>query len=66
MDDPALVRMLRIRNTLDLSVFLASEAFAGEIAARADLNVLKGPSPLAFDDAGNFDSDLELLTEPQR
>jgi hypothetical protein len=66
VDDPALVRMLRIRNTLDLSVFLASEAFAGEIAARADLNVLEGPSPLAFDDAGNFDSDLELLTEPHR
>jgi Lactate racemase N-terminal domain len=62
VEDPARVRMVRIRNTLDLGVFLASEAFAGEIASRADLNVLVGPSPIAFDASGNFDSSLELLS----
>jgi hypothetical protein len=62
VEDPARARMMRIRNTLDLGVFLASEAFAGEIASRADLNVLVGPSPIAFDASGNFDSSLELLS----
>jgi Lactate racemase N-terminal domain len=66
VDDPVRVRMVRIRNTLDLSVFLASEAFAGEMASRADLNVLAGPSPMAFDVSGNFDSNLASLTELRR
>jgi hypothetical protein len=59
--EPARIRAVRIRNTLDLNVFLASEAFAGEIASRDDLHVLDGPLPSAFDTSGNFDSKHDLL-----
>jgi hypothetical protein len=63
VEDAARVRMVRVRNTLDMRRFLASEAFAGEIATREELQVLDGPSPWPFDGSGNFDEHRRNLVE---
>ena len=63
VDDPASVRLLRIRNTLDLNRFEASDCFADEIARRDDLHVLEGPVQWSFDASGNFDARRDRLVE---
>jgi hypothetical protein len=48
------VRLLRIRNTLDLATMWASEALVGELAARPGVAVTPGAHPFRFDDAGDL------------
>ncbi len=47
-------RVLRIRDTLNLETVEASEAFAEELAGRADLETAGPARELAFDAAGNL------------
>ena len=61
---PEHARVLRIRNTLALDRFVASEAFAPEIADRPELTVLAPPRPWGWDAAGNFDPAGDLLAGP--
>ena len=48
------VRCIRIADTLSLEEVLVSEAYAGEIATRADLEILSGASEMTFDGDGNL------------
>ena len=57
LSDPALARVMRIRNTLDLATLELSEAFAGEAAAHENLTVLSKPAEWQFDTS----SDLDVL-----
>lgn len=47
------VRLVRIKNTLHLEELEISEALLGE-AKKAGLAVVRGPQPVAFDDAGRL------------
>jgi hypothetical protein len=58
---PAEARIVRVRNTLALDRFLASSAFASEIAERDDLTVLQSSADWRFTDEGEFDPDHDLL-----
>jgi hypothetical protein len=51
---PARVRLVRIRNTLLLDQFWASEALLPEIRANPALTLLTEPEPLRFDAEGNL------------
>jgi hypothetical protein len=62
--EPAGARVLRIRNTLALDRFVASDAFAPEVASRPELTLLAPPRPWAFDAAGDFDPAGDLLAGP--
>jgi hypothetical protein len=62
--EPAGARVLRIRNTLALDRFVASDAFAPEVASRPELALLAPPRPWAFDAAGDFDPAGDLLAGP--
>jgi hypothetical protein len=59
--DPEKARIVRVRNTLAVDRFVASEAYAAEVAGRADLTVLVPPRPWTLDTQGNFDSANDLL-----
>jgi hypothetical protein len=59
--DPAAARIVRVRNTLALDRFVASSAFAAEIAERDDLTVLQSSVDWRFNDDGDFDSVYDLL-----
>lgn len=59
--EAATARIVRVRNTLALDRFVASSAFANEIAERADLTVLKAPQDWRFTTGGDFDPDHDLL-----
>jgi hypothetical protein len=59
--DPAEARILRVRNTLALDRFIASSAFASEIAERDDLTVLQSSIDWRFTDDGDFDPEHDLL-----
>ena len=48
LPDPALARVMRIRNTLDLAQLELSEAFAAEVATREDLTALSEPAEWGF------------------
>ncbi|MGH9840724.1 MAG: lactate racemase domain-containing protein [Blastocatellia bacterium] len=54
--DPATARIVRIKNTLALDRFIATEAYAPEISDRGDLNVLESPGEWRFTAEGNLDS----------
>ena len=56
LSDPALARVMRIRNTLDLVTLELSEAFAGEAAAHENLTVLSKPAEWQFDTSGDLDA----------
>jgi hypothetical protein len=62
MKDPEKARLVRIRSTLALDRFVASEAFAPEVAARDDLAVLAPPRPWPLTPAGDFDASGDLLS----
>jgi lactate racemase-like protein len=64
--DAAQARVVRIRSTLALGRFVASEAYAGELAGRSDLTVLGAPRPWTLTPAGDFDPAADLLSEPAR
>ena len=59
--DPERARIVRVRNTLSVDRFVASEAYAPEIASRSDLKVVVPPRPWALDAQGNFDPAEDLL-----
>jgi hypothetical protein len=59
--DPAEARIVRVRNTLALDRFVASSAFASEIAERDDLTVIQSSVDWRFNDNGDFDSVYDLL-----
>jgi hypothetical protein len=53
--DPATAGIVRIRSTIALDRFVASETYAAEIASRGDLQVLSDPADWPFDAQGDFD-----------
>jgi hypothetical protein len=59
-------RIVRVRNTLAVDRFVASEAYAAEVAERDDLTVLIPPRPWTLDAQGNFDSASDLLAPAGR
>jgi hypothetical protein len=59
--EAATARIVRVRNTLALDRFVASSAYASEIAERADLTVLKSPQDWRFTTGGDFDPAYDLL-----
>ena len=52
--EPEHARVIRIRNTLDLSEVEMSESFAATLRARPDLEPLGPPHPMPFDASGNL------------
>jgi hypothetical protein len=59
--DPAEARVVRVRNTLALDIFVASAAYAQEIAERDDLTLLRSSVDWRFTDDGDFDPAHDLL-----
>src|SRR5215471_6541941 len=59
--DPAEARVVRVRNTLALDLFVASAAYAQEIAGREDLTLLRSSVDWRFTDDGDFDPAQDLL-----
>jgi hypothetical protein len=59
--EPAEARIVRVRNTLALDRFVASSAFASEIAERGDLTVLQSSVDWRFNDDGDFDPAFDIL-----
>jgi hypothetical protein len=56
LSDATIPRIVRIPSTLSLDKFQASEAYASEISARADLAVTRAPREMEFDALGNLSS----------
>ncbi len=52
--EPQNARLLRIRNTLELTEVLASEAYLPEAERRDDLTVVDPPADIPFDKAGDL------------
>jgi hypothetical protein len=59
--DPAEARIVRVRNTLALDRFVASSAFASEIAERDDLTLIQSSVDWRFNDDGDFDPVFDRL-----
>jgi hypothetical protein len=59
--DPAAARIVRVRNTLAMDKFVASAAYAPEVAERADLTVLRDAEDWRFDSSEDFDPAHDLL-----
>jgi len=59
--DPAEARVVRVRNTLALDLFVASATYAQEIAGREDLTLLRSSVDWRFTDDGDFDPAHDLL-----
>lgn len=53
--------IVRIRSTLALDRFVASETYAHEIAGRGDLHIASDPVDWSFDSHGDFDAVGDLL-----
>lgn len=53
-DEPNALRLLRIPNTLHLSLLYASEAMLPELTRRAGVDILSSPRPMEFDAAGHL------------
>jgi hypothetical protein len=51
---PEKSRIVRVKNTLQLDEVEVSEIYEKEIHQRTDLEILEGPSPMSFDEAGNL------------
>ncbi|HVR69867.1 MAG TPA: lactate racemase domain-containing protein [Vicinamibacteria bacterium] len=64
--DPAEARVVRIRSTLALDRFVASEAFAAELAERSDLAARAPAQAWPLTPGGDFDAKGDLLAEPAR
>jgi hypothetical protein len=58
---PAEARIVRVLNTLALDRFVASAAYASEIAERDDLTVLQSSVDWRFTEDGDFDQGHDLL-----
>jgi Domain of unknown function (DUF362) len=61
--DPANAAIVRIRSTLALDRFVASETYAPAIAARDDLRIVSEPVGWQFDERGDFPTVADLLAE---
>lgn len=48
------MRIVRIKNTLQLDEVEVSEAYKDELFERSDLEILDGPYPMNFDSQGNL------------
>jgi hypothetical protein len=48
-------RVVRVRDTLDLSELLVSESLRGEVEANPRLEIVGGPAVMSFDDDGRID-----------
>jgi hypothetical protein len=59
--DTAKAGIVRIKSTLALDRFLASDTYAAQIADRRDLQVVDGPVDWGFDSRGDFDDSHDLL-----
>jgi hypothetical protein len=59
--DTANAGIVRIRSTLALDRFIASDTYAAQIADRTDLHVVDGPIDWGFDSRGDFDATQDLL-----
>ncbi len=59
--DPSEARIVRVRNTLALDRFIASSAYATEVAERDDLTDMQSPQDWSFTDQGDLDSENDLL-----
>ncbi len=58
---PADARIVRVRNTLAMDIFVASTTYAAEIAERYDLTVLQSSKDWRFNHEGDFDPAHDLL-----
>ena len=63
--EPAAARIVRIRSTLALGRFVASEACAPDLHGRSDLTVLAPARPWPLTAVGDFDAAGDLLAEPR-
>jgi hypothetical protein len=63
--DSATAGIVRIRSTLALNRFIASDTYAAQIADRSDLQVVSGPIDWGFDSRGDFDAGHDLLVAGQ-
>ncbi len=54
VQDPARERWIRIKNTEHLREVWVSEAYQEELGRRPDLELLRGPSDILFDEQGDF------------
>jgi hypothetical protein len=54
LTEPHEAKVVRIKNTLELEEFRASEALQEAIRANPDLEITGGPEPLAFSPAGDL------------
>ncbi len=61
--DAATAKIVRIRSTLALDRFIASENYAPEIAKRSDFQIVGGPIDWRFDNEGDFDPATDLLAD---
>jgi hypothetical protein len=59
--DPERARIVRVRNTLALDRFVASAAYADEVAQRSDLDVISPAEAWTLGADGNFDQGRDLL-----
>ena len=59
--DPERARIVRVRNTLALDRFVASAAYADEVAQRSDLELISPAEAWTLAADGNFDQDRDLL-----
>jgi hypothetical protein len=61
--DAATAGIVRIRSTLALDRFIASETYVRQIADRGDLTIVGGPTDWRFDAHGDFDPAYDPLAE---
>jgi hypothetical protein len=59
--DPEHARIVRVKNTLALDRFVASAAYADEVAQRPDLDLVSPAEAWTLGADGNFDADRDLL-----
>lgn len=52
--DPTALRMVRIKDTLDVAEIMVSEALLPEVAANPELTLLSEPAELVFDEFGDL------------
>ncbi len=52
--EPPAARVIQIADTLHLAEVLVSTAFKHDLDQRIDIEILSGPTPMAFDAAGNL------------
>jgi hypothetical protein len=51
---PDAVRLVWIKNTLDLGMFYVSKSLLDEITSKSVSSVISGPHAVNFDNSGNF------------